>query len=377
MEQLRNDIKHFTMLKRKVLEEVNNLPRGQVLMPTPEANALEAFAYKEIEQVLGDMKGLSFMILKELEECGLIESEFYDRLLLCPHCRSYNLCFRDICPECSSSNIELIQMIHHFRCGYVGPEHEFINEKGTLTCPKCSYKLLSVGKDYEKPAEVFNCLSCDWSGSETMTMGRCIVCNNSSEPQDCIIFDVNSYRITPLGKLALETGDLGNYLEKKEVNLLEKEDSFSNVSNLMALAKELGRIAKRYGYNQSVMCLYPDCFNSMKVTDDIKKSFTSAVMEKVRSLLRLTDYVACDENAVMYAVLPHTDLKGAEILASRILQTISESPFSGPIAQSTISIGVVGWDPDYDAEPTFARAEKLMQQIIRDGGNAYNAAIMD
>ncbi|MCF6177222.1 MAG: hypothetical protein L3J71_15810 [Victivallaceae bacterium] len=362
------------------MKTINSLPATALLSPEPDPNALEAFSYKKLKNVLGEMHELAFSILCELEERGLIEGKFYDRLLLCPHCKAHNICFRDACPKCHSTNLEVVELIHHFRCGYVGSENEFsAQNNSTLNCPKCSYRLLSVGKDYEKPSEIFKCLACNWSGSEPLTLGRCIVCDKNCDPGECIIADIKSYRITSLGKLAADSGDIGHFLETKPDGLIENENNFSKINNLIVLADELGRVANRYGFTQIVMAIYPDAIAALN--DDIKQSiehsFIVALTEKIRALLRLTDYITYDSNLTLYAVLPHTDIDGTEILAKRLLDDIANTAFSGSVTKTTLSIGIIAWGQDVKASWMFAQTAKVMKNVLEHGGNAYAIGNID
>ena len=202
---------------------------------------------------------------------------------------------------------------HHFRCGYVGREEEF--QKGTsLICPKCSHLLEHVGKDFERPSEVFSCLDCNWSGSEPVTAGRCIACDILIENENYIIRDIKSYIIAEEGIAALKTGEIIDRKapEEKIPSRKQIKSHFSDIVSLLALANVLGAISERYNSDFSAVCIFPDAILKIISPDieDLRKitnnksgrstlaggtvaeqkafKLTKAILEKIKAMIRET-----------------------------------------------------------------------------------------
>jgi GGDEF domain-containing protein len=347
----------------KVLKYAASIPSNEAIVPRTNKDSLNGFSYPALAEALGDSGYLDSMILKKLEDAGYLIGEFFERVLLCPHCMAYNICFRDICPECSSANLERVQMIHHFRCAYVGPEKEFIKD-GRLSCPKCNTNLLHVGKDYERPSEVFKCLDCDWSGSETSTGGHCVFCDKKVEPEQCVVYDIKIYRIGPDGS---RTVRMGRFLsdEVKESSHLDTQtqgnnqsEEFSKLQPLLKLTNELGRLSESFGVSLSVICMIPDVLKQTKssVNEDLAEDFCLAVMEKVKDLLRPTDYLTLAGGDNLLAVLPQTEKSQALELADSLNNEISALTFSGHIAHSSLSCGVIEWQRGRNSKWLYAEA---------------------
>ena len=89
--------------------------------------------------------------LRVLEDRGFLQGKFVDTIHLCDNCGFFQLNFREVCPRCRSANLVEERNIHHFRCGYIGHEAEFLN----MRCPKCRRRLKHIGVDYDLPAVSF------------------------------------------------------------------------------------------------------------------------------------------------------------------------------------------------------------------------------
>ncbi len=378
----------------KILVYASKLDMQEPIMPVADTKALTGFSYPQLKEILSEFAYADIMLLKELENAGYLTGTFKDRVLLCPYCLAYNIIFRDTCPECFSPNLETTQMIHHYRCGYVGSETEFFSD-GILICPKCSQKLKHIGKDFEKPSEIYNCLDCNWSGSEAMTSGRCLACNAQIEQDNYIVYDVKSYIITQEGLLAAKTGEI-NLVKKENKELPTKEEIINqqwSIISLLGITNVLGLISERYGVKLSGMSIFTDAVHKA-LTDDINKNiqieqnlikdFTieknsviddkifaliKAVLEKVRKIIRPCDCSAISGDATIFIILPETSAKEVVTLAKRLSNEIGKLSFSGAFNQTTLSIGIAEWQKGFEPTDLFQYSKTAMETAIKKGGN--------
>jgi hypothetical protein len=115
----------FKDLYMKVLRYASALPFDASINPKANIVSAVGFNYPELAKVLGDLSYLDAVVLAKLEERECLIGDFEERVLLCPYCSVYNMCFRDTCAQCSYSGLKVEAMIHHFRCAYMGAEREF------------------------------------------------------------------------------------------------------------------------------------------------------------------------------------------------------------------------------------------------------------
>lgn len=363
-------------LEMKVLLYAAGLSSDTIIEPKPDANSMNAFSYPELKETLGDASYLDSIILRKLEDDGCLSGEFRDRILLCPYCMAYNICFRDVCPECKSPNLRSVQMIHHFRCGHVGPETDFIKGE-RMICPKCFVPLMHVGKDYERPSEVFECAECTWSGSEAGTAGHCVFCDRHVAPHECKVQDVKAYRITIDGSISARSGAIVTRREKEddELNGLETMGTdtrpFRSIKSIAVLAEEMGRMSDSFGVPLTAASLSPDVFSKAgaSMTPEMSKSLGEAVAEKLNALLRPTDRLVSTSSGTMFLLMPHTKLEDARTIVSQILEEVSKLTFSGPLKRTTLSAGIAVWTKGKGVSKFFMEAKNARLEAASLGGN--------
>ena len=140
-----------------------------------------------------------FDAITVLEKEQLIAGTFFERLRQCNRCRSVFLNFRESCPKCRSANLTPHETIHHFVCGYVGPESDFAQDDNLL-CPKCGKLLRHIGVDYDRPSSVFTCNACGTSFQDPVVDARCFHCGHLAAAENLVIHDEKVFEITPAGE---------------------------------------------------------------------------------------------------------------------------------------------------------------------------------
>ena len=87
----------------------------QLLSPVPDPSALNGFSFPGISE-LGISTRDAFADLDQLAELGYVDRQFAERGYFCWQCGHHALLFREVCPSCTSSNVEVGDLLHHFRC---------------------------------------------------------------------------------------------------------------------------------------------------------------------------------------------------------------------------------------------------------------------
>lgn len=142
---------------------------------------------------------------EHLAAAGLLARSFFDRLHVCPACRSSRLSVREECPACRGPGILEEPTVHHFACAHMALERAFRSNDG-LVCPKCRTRLRHFGIDYEKPGVATICNGCSHVDGEPAIGFRCMDCGEHSDAQAVSLRDWYSYRLTPAGEEALARG---------------------------------------------------------------------------------------------------------------------------------------------------------------------------
>lgn len=124
---------------------------------------------------------------------------------LCPKCNHSHLIYTECCPKCGSSDLRIENIIHHFRCANVSPESTY-NQGGLLVCPKCHRPLRHIGVDYDRPATIYSCKTCENSFASPLTKATCCYCETTSDVQNLVPRDSVYFEITVEGIRALTQG---------------------------------------------------------------------------------------------------------------------------------------------------------------------------
>jgi hypothetical protein len=69
-----------------------------------------------------------------------------------------------VCPACGAGGLEIVAVLHHMLCAYVGPEYDFAPTADGYVCPKCRRGIVA------------NDPACEIVGSSA----RCRRCNKES-----------------------------------------------------------------------------------------------------------------------------------------------------------------------------------------------------
>lgn len=144
-------------------------------------------------------------VLKMGEEEGWLEPQIIDKVNLCKSCLGGYLNFRESCTNCQSIDLKTVELIHHFRCAYIGPATDF-EKNGKLICPKCDKEMRHIGIDYDKPSEINECNTCGHQSQESTMKASCVDCGTENELQYLQTRAINNYTLTSFGRDLATTG---------------------------------------------------------------------------------------------------------------------------------------------------------------------------
>jgi hypothetical protein len=167
--------------------------RGRGMEPTRDPSSRETIVYPDAIAVPGAL-GLA----EELACLGLLERQFFDKLITCPRCDSARLSVRECCSACRSTDLVEEPLIHHLRCSTQAPEHHF--RHGTIfICPKCRLYLEHFSVDYDQPGSVMLCRKCGYISTDPAVGFTCLDCQAEGDTDETGTSVAWRYRLTEAG----------------------------------------------------------------------------------------------------------------------------------------------------------------------------------
>lgn len=169
----------FYAFVRHSLTRGDRLPKLEIIKGSP-------FGY--LHPIMYVMfQGLNISSKQFMAARGKLQGEYhfldFEELVcvshVCPECFDKTMIYHETCPKCSSVDISEHNMIHHFRCANISPEHTYMNG-GRLVCPKCSRDLKHIGVDYDRPTTSYHCNQCSINFSEAKVICECENCLKKS-----------------------------------------------------------------------------------------------------------------------------------------------------------------------------------------------------
>ena len=327
------------------------------------------YGYPLAQEVFDTEAGGEVKHLEHLADFGYLDRDFFDRIHLCAcEKRQFAINFREACVRCHSTNIDVTALIHHYRCGYIGPESEFLDGV-RYTCPKCDTRLKHIGVDYEKAATDYQCASCGHVFSEPDTLCRCLVCNQEFDVDRALLVTLHVYRINARGMLAAERGTLE--MQSDAPGIIDNELSVYTLEYLQErLAQEVAG-ARRYGRPLAVVIGTISNLSAFEVENGrqsaarVFRSFTA----RARESLRDSDAAAVFDDYNLVMMLTDTPLEGASVVARRLHEQ-SERYNEDQLAPAlTLSFGVAGFDDQTPGgQQLFELALARLQRAVGAGG---------
>ncbi|WP_447969348.1 TackOD1 domain-containing metal-binding protein [Nitrospira sp. M1] len=328
MSDRRIHLLHF-MIEKKI----------EKLVPVPCIDSPIGYQVLETHDMLRVPIGQEFDVLNDLVDLGLFERELYDKVHLCPSCKHFALNFRETCPDCSSHLIDVVEMLHHYACGYLSYEDEF--HKGTqLICPKCHNQLRHLGVDYERASANFRCHACTAVFPEAVTSCLSLACGESFPVEQAIIQKIYAYRLTERGILAASQESI--YGEKDGMLAIDHGLELYTFQYFREqLVREIHRAA-RYGRPFSMLMMRPDCLGQYEEEGgtDAVRNVLKSLATWVKELSRDCDIVSIYQEQNFVLLLPETIEDHTIDIGERICSHVRESSLQ---QLGSIIHMVMGW----------------------------------
>ncbi len=282
---------------------------GHILEPKRDLDSNVGYSYTLIQTLLDLYCGEDVEMLEKLEKELLLKGELVDKINLCPHCKHFQINFREVCPNCHSLQLREEPTIHHFGCAYVGREREFLD--GTaLRCPKCRKEIRHIGVDYERPAENFWCSDCDAQASAGFVECYCLNCARTFPPENAYLKTIYRYSLAQEGRNVAERGilsdlSLTNFMIKE--NGLYRFEVFKELLSLEVLK------CKRYKFNSTLVLItlknFENIFKEEGITSAQKLNIEIASF--LKNELEQTAIITDTKFDNFLVLLPHVDGKDA------------------------------------------------------------------
>ena len=267
-----------------------------------------------IVSVLNDTGFDDFQWLTLFYRRGLLEkSELLDRIRLCPKCNHPHHNYIDICPTCRVIEIEKVDFVHCFTCGYVGPEREFLKD-GILVCPNCKTELRHIGVDYDRPVESYICAN-GHKFVEPAVVARCLECGAMNRPEDLVPKEVYAFRLTADGALAVKTGTI------TDIYAVLEQENFVHPEYFESLLDWMIKLHRRMP-EETFSVLAVRMLNILELVDRLGRARVIELLDefatRLREILRSTDVTTRTNETDLWILLPKTPKEGCETVKERI-----------------------------------------------------------
>lgn len=293
--------------------------RQNEFSPYRTANNTDGFVYPRLWPLLPRGGNELVQILSTFEGRRLVTGTFFMRQHACQSCHCGFLNFQETCPECGSANIETDDLVHHFRCAYTGPMHEFDVEKGQRVCPKCDRKLKQIGVDYDKPSLVHTCRRCNEQFQDPYVETTCHRCGRTHPPEQQNVREIKKYEITALGK---ETAIHG--LSSTFRSSLERESRVLDYPTFQVIVEsEAARIERYQRHTSSLLLIRLTGLQELRIelgnrVEEVIGGMATAFADTVRT----SDYLAARGESLYLFLLTETDTEGARRAGERLYENV-------------------------------------------------------
>lgn len=328
------------------------------LAPVYDLSSRSAYAYPLAAKIFSVKDGSELRHLEALADRQCFYREFFDKILLCPFCKNYNLNIRETCPACHSPQVKAVEMVHHYRCAYTGVEDEF-KQGIDYVCPKCHKELKNIGVDYDKPGQSFFCEACKTLSNEASTEAQCRVCLQAFSVDNALRQNIYSYSITQKGREAIQEGSFGEPTSQDSWM-----DSGMDVYTLRYLRSLLSQEIKQAEHFKRPLSLLMISIENFKEVLEQKGEVLSRKMMKdftqiVKEGLRPVDIPASFHENSLVVMMVECDKKQAREIA-KSLRTKIEKDLMPQYDFARFALRAASFPEDGNNE------EALLQSLLRN-----------
>lgn len=248
------------------------------------------------------------------------EAKIIDRVNLCQSCEGTYLNFRETCSSCNSLELEPENLIHHFRCAYVGPESDF--KKGEqLICPKCDHTLRHIGIDYDKPSEINNCKSCGHQSQESDMKAKCIDCQHEMDLEYIESKNISELKLTQKGQ-AVAINGFPKY-EMKNNNTSIEDSGILNWNVFMMMVNQEHQRAEYSKSEGHIGILSLDERLTMTLDQRTKQLLQFEINNTIKNYLRPIDLLTNRGFGQYLFLMPDLKLRETELMIDVIQNNLN------------------------------------------------------
>lgn len=297
--------------------------RETKLQPRVDPKSVVGYSYPILSEHYrnGNMPEM-FRLMDDAAQREYLRPKFVDRLHLCSNCYSAFINFRETCPKCESGDLVTENLIHHFVCAYVGPEHDF-HSGDYMVCPKCNRMLRHIGVDYDKPSVIYNCRNCAYTFQEPVMEAFCFACHKRNPVEALLDKQIFSYELTPIGE---ETALNGFGKDIREEFELAGFITFTTFNIFLKYEIERARNTQRSGAVGSLILRIPEAERE-KMGAGYRKMVTE-IAEFIKNATLSTDILSFVNNNTFLVISPDNEPARLQNLLENIRQSVSRLLFT-------------------------------------------------
>ena len=186
-EQIKEIIESLEMEDNMLTKKNENLADEVVHM----INRNTQVSFAKISEFLNIGKEDFLPIISKLKSENKVLQVNDIKEVACHNCSSIKITQVYHCPACNGSNFKQENLIEHYDCGNVSPEHSYDDD----VCPKCRDKIKVLGADYKILKNYYSCNECEEKFQEVATKFLCLKCNAQFRIEDAKWQTSFGYRI--------------------------------------------------------------------------------------------------------------------------------------------------------------------------------------
>lgn len=323
--------------------------------PVRSVRRSSGFVYPLIEPLFPVRDTGALDTLDFLYQQRLLSGYFNDRAYFCSQCDSAFLNFKETCPHCSSDDIKSNELIHHFKCAYVGEISEFRHEE-ELICPKCDGQLKHIGVDYDKPSVIHRCNQCTHQFQDPVTIASCYNCGHRSEPENQTKRDIQAYTVSAIGNNAANYG-----MEALFIRFLKTEIQIQSFETFTAILQmERARI-ERYKEPPSTLVLIQlrDVAQLHAKFGRRAREIFAELSAAFKTMLRDSDVITARNESIFLVIMTQTNEQNARHAAGRLQRSIAELLKNNLQFESEMFVEVRGIDKE-------TNLSRILEQFFHD-----------
>ncbi|WP_038869304.1 TackOD1 domain-containing metal-binding protein [Vibrio jasicida] len=319
--------------------------RNRRLIALKNLDSPSIYTYPLIDAFYPDIYSTYRYVLSEQARNILESEQLQDRIRVCTHCNSGHLNYVEVCPQCSSIDIESQSSLHCFTCGHVGEQLSF-QRRGKLECPKCLTQLRHIGVDYDRPLENHVCNQCSNLFVEAATMSHCLSCEEKMKLDDLVVRKLYQYRLGEAGEYIFQHGMSS---QAPELSIKGKVE----VSFFQNLLVWQNKVAMRHKEQHLLLGLHlPSLDEYGKQHGDAKLfSLMDQLTRRLSEIFRDTDICCQFKQDVLLVLMPNTKTSSLSVLQDKLSilgSQIEDEEFelnvlSWALPQASIGDGVALW----------------------------------